>query len=139
MAKRKADPQLLAQIQFRLATLYNQDEDTYSKSAPLFQSAYQNALKSGNKNLINITAFQAGQSAYQSNDFQTTISRLKTFVAQFPQDPKLMTAVHYLAWSYFSVAGNAKSQEERKKLLQQTSKQFDHLVRQKVTQERLAD
>ncbi|MCS5613018.1 MAG: tetratricopeptide repeat protein, partial [Candidatus Poribacteria bacterium] len=36
VAKRKADPQLLAQIQFRLATLYNQDEDTYSKSASLF-------------------------------------------------------------------------------------------------------
>ena len=139
VAKRKADPQLLAQIQFRLATLYNQNEDPYSKSVSLFQSAYQNAMKSGDKNLINMTAFQAGQSAYQSNDFQTTVSRLENFVDQFPQDPKLMTAVHYLAWSYFSVAENAKSQAERNKLLLQASKQFDYLVTQKVTQERLAD
>ena len=139
VAKRKADPQLLAQIQFRLATLYNQDEDTYSKSASLFQAAYHNAMKSGDKNLINMTAFQAGQSAYQGNDFQTTISRLETFVDRFPKDSKLMTAVHYLAWSYFSVAENAKSQEERKKLLLQASKQFDHLVIQQATKDRLAD
>ena len=139
IAEKKGDPQLLAQIQFRLATLYNQNEDTFSKSLSLFQSAYQNAVKSGNENLINTTVFQAGQSAYQSNDFQTTINRLEFFVNQFPKDSKLMTAIHYLAWSYFSVAENTKSQPKRKKLLQQASKQFDHLITQQATPERLAD
>ncbi|MBI1923625.1 tetratricopeptide repeat protein, partial [Candidatus Poribacteria bacterium] len=80
LAQNKADPLLLAQAQFQLASLYYQsgDKKQHQSAVKLFKEAYTNALKSKDIQpsataLINAAMFQAGQAAYQSGDPQGAI------------------------------------------------------------------
>ncbi|MCZ6676786.1 MAG: tetratricopeptide repeat protein [Candidatus Poribacteria bacterium] len=135
IAQQKADPLLLAQTQFQLATLHYQSgvPEQQKEAVELFKAAYANARRSKAAGgevaaLINAAMFQAGQSAYQIKDLRGAIMPLKDFIEAFPQDEKVNAAYEYLAWGYFTLADKTKSRNDRKMLFKWAAEAFDQLV-----------
>ena len=144
VAQKKADPLLLAQAQFQLATLYYQNGDVKKQrkeAVTLFKGAYENALKAQNPDattvpLINAAMFQAGQAAYQNQELLSAIQPLEDFIQRFPEDEKIDTTYEYLAWSYFTLADKTKTRTDRVTRFIKAADAFDQLVARNADSEK---
>ena len=146
VAQKTADALLLAQAQFQLATLYyqNGDDKQRKEAVKLFKGAYENGLKTPNPDtttgeLINASMFQAGQAAYQNQEWLSAIKPLDDFIRRFPKDEKIDTAYEYLAWSYFTVADKTEPRKDRATRFSKAADAFDQLVARNADSEKSSE
>jgi tetratricopeptide (TPR) repeat protein len=155
IAKQHGEPDVLAQAQYQLASLYykkaqnhEQKSKTYkqltTQASRLYKSAYENANAISNqkeklREISNAASFQAGQLAYQLGKFDDAIAVLTSFTEKFPHDSKAVTAWNYLAWSYYQSAGKQQSSKQRKQSFIQAADVFEKLCPNFSNDERAAE
>ncbi|MBM3242115.1 tetratricopeptide repeat protein [Candidatus Poribacteria bacterium] len=166
IAKQNGKPGALAQAQYQLASLYYKKAQTYEQTSKtykqliaqasrLYKSAYENAThpypsqggeakKASDTDeklqaISNAASFQAGQLAYQLDEFDGAITALTSFTEKFPNDPKSIAARNYLAWSYYQSAGGQKTDKQRKHLFIQSANAFEKLSQEFSDDERAAE
>ncbi|MFQ6040558.1 MAG: tetratricopeptide repeat protein [Candidatus Poribacteria bacterium] len=155
IAGQSGKPDVLAQAQYQLASLYRKKAQTYergsrthrqltSQASRLYRSAYENANAVSDKDetlreISNVASFQSGQLAYQLDKFDDAIEALSYFTENFPNDPKSLAGWNYLAWSYYQSAGEQKSNKRRRQRFIHAADAFEKLFQNFSADERAAE